>query len=205
MTAPNTATTVATTRSDMGADTVLAGYLKDVYLPGITNSLYFNNDFSRTIQQRTDIVDATGRRIVRAFATQYGGGAGPIAEGGDFRPSIPSKGKQGHEWIKYDNIYFSLSGPTIKTVEAGQGSYVDAVTQHVTDVGKKAKLHFERQCMGEGNGKIAAWQDATVTTTANTTEVDVTGDAFFDTQYLRRPSGFPSQRFLLSFPRFLHP
>jgi hypothetical protein len=49
----------------MGASTVLDGYLKDVYLPGITNSLYFDNAFSRLIQQRSDILDGTGRRAVR--------------------------------------------------------------------------------------------------------------------------------------------
>ncbi len=181
MTATATVATTSTTRSDMGADTVLDGYLKDVYLPGITNTLYFNNEFSRAIQQRADIVDATGRRIIRAFATQWGGGAGPIAEGGDFRRSVASKGKQGHEWIKFDNIYFSLTGPTIKTVERGEGSYVDAVTQHVEDVGKKAKLHFERQCMGEQNGRLAKHSHATV---VGTGAFQVTGDAFFDTMYL---------------------
>ncbi|MHC4489123.1 MAG: hypothetical protein ACYSW7_08110, partial [Planctomycetota bacterium] len=106
-----TATTVSTTRSDMGASTVLDGYLKDVYLPGITNSLYFDNAFSRLIQQRSDILDGTGRRAVRQFATQYGGAVGPMAEGGSFRTNIASKGKQGYEWLKYDQLYFSLSGP----------------------------------------------------------------------------------------------
>jgi hypothetical protein len=66
----------------------------------------------------------------------------------------------------------------------GKGSYVDSVTQHVEDVGKKAKLHFERQCMGEQNGRLAVWSDSTVTTTAETTAIEVTGDAFFDTMYL---------------------
>lgn len=184
MTATNTVTTTATTRANLGESTVLDGFLKDVYLPGITNTLYFDDGFSRAIERSSEIIEADGRRIVRAFETQYGGGVGPIAEGGDFRASVPAKGKQGTEWVKYFNMIFALSGPTIKTVAKGEGSYIDAVTRHVQDVGKKAKLHFERQCMGEQNGRLAAHTDADVTGTADTTAFDVTGDAYFDTMFL---------------------
>lgn len=183
--ASNVVTTVATTRANMGADTVLDGFLKDVYLPGITNTLYFDDAFSRQIQRTSEIIEADGRRIVRAFETQYGGGEGAFSEGGDFVGSAPAKGKQGTEWLKYFNLYFKLSGPTVETVNEGRGSYVDAVTRHVEDVGKRAKLSFERQCMGEQNARLAIWSDATATTTANVTEVDVTGDAFFDTMFLQ--------------------
>jgi len=184
MTATATVTTVATTRSNVGADTVLDGFLKDVYLPGITNTLYFDNEFSRTIQRTADVIQADGRRIVRAFETQYGGGEHAIAEGGDLPDSVPAKGKQGTEWIKYFALYFKLSGPTVETVNAGTGSFIDVVTRHVEDVGKRAKLSFERQCMGEQNARLAIWTDATATTTLQDTDVDVTGDAFFDTMYL---------------------
>jgi hypothetical protein len=182
--ATNAVTTTSTTRANMGASTVLDGFLKDVYLPGITNTLYFDDEFSRTIQKRSDIFDATGRRIVHQFASQRSAGVGAFSEGGDFKTSVPVGGKQGNEWIKYLNLYFSLSGPAIATVKAGEGSYVDIVTQHIKSIGQSAKLDFERQCMGEQNGRLAIWSDSTVTTTADTTNIEVTGDAFFDTMFL---------------------
>lgn len=180
----STKTTTSTTRADMGETTVLDGFLKDVYLPGITNTLFFDDAFTRMIQVRTDMLDGTGRRAVHQFASQRSAGVGAFAEGGTFKTSIPVDGKQGHEWLKYFNLYFSLSGPTVKTVKAGDGSYVDAVTQHMTSIGESAKLDLERQLMGEQNGRLAIHSDSTVTTTANTTAVEVTGDAFFDTQFL---------------------
>lgn len=180
----NVVTTASTTRSMMGADTVLDGFLKDVYLPGITNTLYFDNEFSRTIRQRSDIIDATGRRIIHQFDTGRSAGVGAFSEGGDFKTSVPVEGKQGYEWIKYFNLYFSLSGPAIKTIKAGEGSYVDTVTQHMTSIGQSAKLDFERQISGEQNGRLAIWSDSTVTTTSGSTSVEITGDSFFDTMFL---------------------
>jgi len=168
----------------MGADTVLDGFLKDVYLPGITNTLYFDNEFARQIKPRTDIIDATGRRVVHQFDTGRSAGVGAFAEGGTFHTSVPVEGKQGHEWLKYFNLYFSLSGPSIQTVKAGEGSYIDIVSQHMTSIGQSAKLDFERQIMGEQNGRLAIWSDSTVTTTSGSTNIEVTGDAFFDTMYL---------------------
>lgn len=158
--------------------------MKDVYLPGITNTLFFDNSFSRLIRQTTKGIDGTGRRVVKAFRTQRAAGGGPIAEGGDFHLSVPTKGKQGTEWLKHLNVYFSLSGPAIRSVKAGVGSYVDIVTEHFQTSVDSHKMDFERQLMGKQDGELAVWSDADVTGTADVTAFDVTGSAFFDTQFL---------------------
>ena len=112
--------------------------LKDVYLEGMTNTIFFDNSFTRLIETKAAKLDATGRRIIHAFDTQRSGGVGPIAEGGSFRTSVPIDGAQGYEWIKYSNMYFELTGPAIATVKEGQGSYVDIVSKHMKSMIKSS-------------------------------------------------------------------
>ena len=181
MAASNEVITTATTRSDMGADTVLDGFLKDVYLDGVTDTIFFDDSFTRLIQPRTATLDATGRRIIQAFDVQRSGGVGAMSEGGDFRDSIPIDGAQGWEWMKYENMYFALSGPSIATVKQGEGSYVDIVAKHLSSIQRSEKMNIERILMGQGDGRLGEVQ-----ATPSTSVCNVTGPAFYDTQFMER-------------------
>ncbi|MCE5185030.1 MAG: hypothetical protein LLF76_02770 [Planctomycetaceae bacterium] len=158
----------------------LEGVLKDVYLPGFNNTLWFDNKFTGMIEQAAAKLDATGRRIIGAFKTQRSGGVGPMEEGGTFRKSVPVDGIQGWEWLKYSNMYVEFTGPALATVQSGQGSYIDIVDDHMTSMLDSAKLDVERILMGDGSGKIAT----VVSADAATNVITVKGDAFFDTQFL---------------------
>lgn len=179
--ASNVVTTVSTTRSDMGSSTVLDGFLKDVYGPAITNTLFYNDDFTRHIQKTTRGLQADGRRIVHPFRTQRSAGVGPIAEGGDWRDSVPPKASQGYEWIKYLNLYFSLSGPAYRTINEGVGSYVDSATESIMSIGQSAQLDLERQLQGQADGRLCQLASGSAVTG---TTLTVEGPAFFDTQFV---------------------
>ncbi len=159
------------------------GLLKDVYLPGITDTIFNDTAFTALIQSRTDVIDYVGRRIVTAFRKQRSAGVGSITEGGNFVDSVPTKGQQGSETLAYLNLYFSISGPMIATAKQGMGAFVDVVTDHFETIAISAKNDFERQLMGAQDGKLAKWTDTAITGAASVS-YDVTGPAFFDTQYL---------------------
>jgi len=176
--ASNVISTTGSTRADMGSATTMTGVLKDVYLPAMQNTVYFDNQFSRIIEQVAGKFDATGRKMIMAFETQMAGGVGPMAEGGSFRGNVPIDAIQGEQWLKYTNAYFELTGPAIATIENGQGAYVDIVDRHMTSLIKTAKLDAERIWMGQGDGTLATLQ------TIGAGSCTVNGPAFFDTQFI---------------------
>ena len=176
------ATGTGPTGSDATGLTNLSGVLKDVYLPGINNTIFFDNKFTALIQNATAQMDASGRQIVAAFQTQRSAGVGPIEEGGEFVPSVPIDGFQGTEWIKYGNMYVEFTGPAIATVQAGQGSFVDLVDSHLTSLIQSEKLNVERILTGSGNGVLGYVNDASPTGTS----LNVRGPAFFDTQHMEK-------------------
>ncbi len=180
--ASNVVSTTGSTRADMGEATVLTGVLKDVYLAGMVNTIFFNDDFTRLIQAQTAKMDATGRRIIQAFDIGRSGGVGPMAEGGSFRDSVPIDANQGYEWLRYDNAYFELTGPAIATIKAGEGSYVDIVTKHMESMIKSAKMNVERILMGAGDG-VVGWVSSDGSTHASEL-ISVDGAAFYDTQFV---------------------
>ena len=160
----------------------LSGLLKEVYLPGVTNTLYFDNKFTRLIQSQTGTLDATGRRIINAFETQRSAGVGPMEEGGAFRRSVPIDGFQGWEWMKYSNMYVEFTGPAIATVQAGQGSFVDLVESHITSLTKSAQLDLERILVGCGDGRVGKVGAGSTVNSGSVLKVD--GPGFFDTQFI---------------------
>jgi hypothetical protein len=159
----------------------LSGVLKDVYLPGITNTLFFDNKFTRLIKNEAGNLDASGRRIVKAFETQRGGGIGPMSEGGEFQKSRAIDGFQGWEWLKYCNMYVEFTGPAIATVQAGAGSYLDVVDSHMQSMAQSAQLDLERILMGTGDGRLA---EIGTTATADSAVYNITGPGFFDSQFV---------------------
>lgn len=179
--ATNVISTTGSTRSDMGSATVLTGVLKDVYLPGMTNTIFFDNSFTRLIQTKVAKLDATGRRFVHAFKTQRSGGVGAFSEGGDFHTSVPVDAAQGTEWLKYFNAYFQLTGPASETVKAGEGSYIDIVDDHMTSIIKSTKMDVERILMGQADGRLCQLASGSATTGSTLT---VDGPAFYDTQFI---------------------
>jgi hypothetical protein len=82
--ATNVATTTSTTRSDLGNSTVLTGFLKDVYLPGLTDTIFKDKELLAVFQPVIVDIVGDGRRFVVAWDTQAAGGIGSISEGGDF-------------------------------------------------------------------------------------------------------------------------
>jgi hypothetical protein len=167
----------------MGADTALDGLLKDVYLPGLTNTVFDDPSFMGLIAQGFGEVDATGRQLIHAFETQRAGGFGSFAEGGNFKKNVPIDGFQAVEWIKYMNLYFELTGPAMATVEEGEGAYVDIVERHVSSIARTAKNQAERMFTGQGNGRLCSLT-ATPAQATDTVMV-VSGPAFFDTQFVQ--------------------
>lgn len=170
----------ATGNLDQAALNTLNGLLKDVYTPGINNTLFFDNKFTRLIEPAAAQLDATGRRIIGAFKTRRSGGVGPMTEGGTFRRSVPIDGIQGWEWLKYANMYVEFTGPALATVIQGEGAYIDLVNDHITDLITAEKLNMERILMGNGTGKLATID--TPVHGASTLTID--GDAFFDSQFI---------------------
>jgi hypothetical protein len=176
---------VTNTNPPLGAATLdsLEGLLKDVYLPGITNTLFFDNKFTRLIKSEAGNLDASGRQIVKAFQTQRSGGVGPMTEGGGFRDSVPVDGFQGYEFLKYCNMYVEFTGPAIATVQAGVGSYIDVVDSHLQSMAQSAQLDLERVLMGCGDGRVATVSStASLTTSAGVLGID--GPGFFDAQFV---------------------
>jgi hypothetical protein len=177
----NNAATDVTAALGNASLTALSGVLKDVYLPAFNNTLYFDNKFTRLIETAAAKLDATGRRIIGYFKTKRSTGVGPIEEGGTFVDATPVGGIQGWEWLKYQNMYVEFTGPALATVQAGQGSYIDLVQEHIESLMDSSRIHLERQLMGAGDGVLAKVAALPGSDSAN---IPVTGPAFFDTQYL---------------------
>jgi len=141
--------------TDLSNATAYDGLLKDVYLPGLTDTVFNDSSFTALIQQTTEGIDYEGQQIVKGFKDQRAGGVGPIAEGGDFVDSVTAKGKQGTEQLKYLNAYFQITGPTIRAAKIGKGSFVSAAEDAFSDMMINAKNDMERQITGNGTGQIA--------------------------------------------------
>ncbi len=179
-----TTTTISNLETGTASGTQYEGLLKDVYLPGLTDTVFNDPSFSGLIKRSSGQIDYKGQKIIRGFKTQRGGGVGAFAEGGDFVTNVPMGGEQGYEKLKYLNAYFSLTGPTIKAAKQGAGSFVDVVSDTFDDVITNAKNDFERQIVGDGTGKVCELTDSDRSGDGAGAAYEVTGDAYFDTQFL---------------------
>lgn len=169
------------TISDMSNSTSYDGLLKDVYLPGLTETLFNDRSFTMLIQTMTPAdIRFEGQRVIHAFETQGSAGFGPITEGGSFVNAVPVKGKQGSETLKYLNAYIELSGPLIATAATDRASFANAVKRHFKTNIRTAQNDMERQLMGKADGELCD----VVTISLSATTFTVTGDAFFDTQFV---------------------
>lgn len=181
--------------TDLSNATAYDGLLKDVYLPGLTDTVFNDSSFTALIQQTTEGIDYEGQQIVKGFKDQRAGGVGPIAEGGDFVESVTAKGKQGTEQLKYLNAYFQITGPTIRAAKIGKGSFVSAAEDAFSDMMINAKNDMERQITGNGTGEIAkpnaspiGLKNHTLLDAADGTDVQISVDdgGFFPSQFFRK-------------------
>ena len=155
MTTSNTATTIHQVRQDYQYDSSVDGLLKNVYIPALNNVTFHATPLMEMFGEFGGQVDFAANKIIKAFKHQGAGGFGAISEGGDWVKSRVQKGFQGAERIKYLNAFCSLSGPSARTVKAGAGGYVDAISSAMDDTLKLAKMQMERIIGGSGNGVVA--------------------------------------------------
>lgn len=167
------------TISDMRNSTSYDGLLKNIYLPTMTETLYEDAKFTALIQKTADNIDYEGQKVIHAFGTQRSAGVGAISEGGAWVSSVPVKGKQGSEQIKYLNAYIELTGPLIRAAKSERGSYSPAVARHFKTNIISQRQFFERMLMGDATGKLGT----VVSTTAASNTITISGEAFFDTMH----------------------
>jgi len=151
--ASNIVSTVDQTRQDFQASAA-DGLLKNVYIPALNNTTFHATPLIEMFGEFGGSIDFTGNKIIKAFKYQGAGGFGAISEGGDFVQGRDQKGFQGYERIKRLNAYFSLTGPAARTVKAGEGAYVDAISSGMDDTLRLAKMQMERMIGGSGNGEL---------------------------------------------------
>lgn len=176
--ATNVTTTTSTTRANLGSDTVLTGFLKDVYLPGLNDTIFKDKELLTVFQPVVVEITGDGRRFVIAWDTQASGGIGSISEGGDFVANVPINGAQGYDQMKTDNLYFSLSGPVVRQIKEGEGSYADPVGKSLQSILEMYQMDVTRKLFGSGNAALAKWVSGSTYTQT------VTGPAFTDTYWL---------------------
>jgi len=166
MTASNTVTTVDQYRQSYQYSASVDGLLKQVYIPALNNTTFHATPLMEMFGDFGGKIDFAGNKIIKAFKHQGAGGFGGISEGGDFVKGRNQKGFQGSTRIKYLNAFFSLTGPAARTVKAGVGGYVDAISSAMDDTLKLARMQMERMCGGAGDGEVARFTNGATDETA---------------------------------------
>ncbi len=153
-TGSNVISTIDQTRQSFQQSSTVDGLLKNVYLPALNNVTFHATPLLEMFGDFGGKIDFAANLIIKAFKYQGAGGFGAIAEGGDWVQGRNQRGFQGSERIKFMNAYVSLTGPAAKTVKAGAGGYVDAISSAMDDTLRLAKMNMERICGGQGNGEL---------------------------------------------------
>lgn len=174
-TSSNEVTAVDQYRQSYQYSASVDGLLKQVYIPALNNTTFHATPLMEMFGDFGGKIDFAGNKIIKAFKHQGAGGFGGISEGGDFVKGRNQKGFQGSTRIKYLNAFFSLTGPASRTVKAGIGGYVDAISSAMEDTLRLARMHMERMCGGTGDGELTQF-------------VNVTTDAIADGEYVSEAS-----------------
>ncbi len=148
----------ATTIANLTNTTSLDGLLKKVYLPTLIDTIYNDQSLTAFIKRDADLLPGGGNNIVNFFLTQGAEGVGAISEGGNYVTSVPIKGKQGTENVKYLNSYIELTGPVIKAANSGQKSAINAITKSFETNIRAYQNNFDRMLAGAGDGELATVQ-----------------------------------------------
>ncbi|KKN29809.1 hypothetical protein LCGC14_0840360 [marine sediment metagenome] len=145
----------ATTIGNLSNTTNLDGLLKNVYLPTLIDTTYNDASLTAFIKRDASLLPGGGNNITNFFLTQRAEGVGAISEGGNYLTSVPVKGKQGTDDVKYLNAYIELTGPVIKAANSGQKSAIMAVTKSFETNIIAYKNNFDRMLAGSGDGVLA--------------------------------------------------
>lgn len=173
----------ATTISNLTNSTSLDGLLKNVYLPTLVSNTYNDTSLTAFIKRDASQMPGGGNQIVSFFLTQWASGVGAISEGGSFVRSVPLKGKQGTENVKFLNNYLELTGPIIQAAERGVKSQVDAVRKSFETNIMATKNNMDRMLAGSGDGVLATVSN--VDNIGGSGYVTVTGRGYSASQYLQ--------------------
>jgi len=153
----NAASTAPQFRQDFQYSASVDGLLKQVYIPALNNTIFHATPLMEMFGEFGGVIDFVGNKIIKAFKHQGAGGFGGIPEGGSFVTAKKQTGFQGYERIKFLNAFFSLTGPAVRTIRAGEGAYVDAVPSAMDDTLRLGRMQMERIIGGSGNGTIASF------------------------------------------------
>lgn len=148
-------------RQDFQYSSTVDGLLKNVYIPALNNTTFHATPLMEMFGDFGGVIDFASNKIIKAFKHQGAGGFGGIPEGGSFVKGRDQKGFQGEERLRYLNAYVSLTGPAARTVRAGQGAYVDAISSCMDDTLKIARMNMERIIGGAGNGLVCTFDTGT--------------------------------------------
>lgn len=158
--ASNVASTTDQMRQDFQHSTTIDGLLKNVYIPALNNVTFHATPLMEMFGDFGGTIDFATNKIIKAFKYQGAGGFGGISEGGSWVKGRNQKGFQGYERLKYLNAYVSLTGPAARTVKAGAGGYVDAISSAMDDTLKLARQQMERIIGGAGTGELCRFANA---------------------------------------------
>ncbi len=142
----------ATTIANLTNTTSLDGLLKNVYLPTLIDTTYNDQSLTAFIKRDASLLPGGGNNIVNFFLTQRAEGVGAIGEGGNYVTSVPVKGKQGTENVKFLNSYIELTGPVIKAANSGQKAAISAVTKSFETNIIAYESNFARMLASAGDG-----------------------------------------------------
>jgi hypothetical protein len=180
MSSSNAVSTVDQYRQSYQFSATVDGLLKNVYLDALNNTTFHATPLMEMFGDYGGRIDFEGNQIIKAFKEQGAGGFGGISEGGDFVKGRNQKGFQGNTRIKYLNAFFSLTGPSSRTVKTGKGAYVDSVSSAMDDTLRLAKMQMERIAGGAGDGELtrtpAFATGGVIATTKYVNAVGVTSD-----------------------------
>lgn len=127
--------------------------LKDFYLPAVRNVL--NSEVFLLSQLEMNSEDVEGRAAVLSINTGRNHGVGARAELG----TLPAAGRQGYSEqrvnLKYNYGSIKISGPLMRSMGTDQGSFTRPLQSETTGVIRDLKNDVNRQCYGDGTGKIA--------------------------------------------------
>lgn len=167
-TSAQTANATDQVRQDFQYSSTVDGLLKNVYIPALNNTTFHATPLMEMFGDFGGVIDFASNKIIKAFKHQGAGGFGGIPEGGSFVAGRDQKGFQGEERLRYLNAFVSLTGPAAKTVKAGAGAFVDAVSSAMDDTLKLARMNMERIIGGAGNGLVGTFTLATANLVAAT-------------------------------------
>lgn len=166
---------------------VLEGLLKDVYLPALNDTVFNDPSLYMLFEKNSSPLQFQGQRIIKGFKTQKAGGVGAITEGGSWTTSVPAKGQQGYEMLRFMNAYFEITNPALESAKQGVGSFINEAEESLRDMMDNAKIDLDWQLGNKKDGILASFTGtaADISNTTGTTYTLSGGDGFFYGQFLR--------------------